>query len=48
MENNEFKNVSIKNRLCYYFGGITELEDFDHDNILINEKSFENMSIYKI
>ena len=46
MENNEIKNVCIKNH-TYYFGRITKLEDFDLDNILIEEKSHENISIYK-
>ena len=39
MENNEFKKVCIKNRTCYYFNDIIKLEDFDLDNILIDEKS---------
>ena len=38
MENNEFKNVYIKNRTCYYFVDIIKLEDYDLDNILINKK----------
>ena len=37
MENNELKKVPIKNRTCYYFNGIIKLEDFDLDNILIDE-----------
>ena len=43
MENNEFKNVCIKNRTCYYFDDINEIEDFDFDNILLDEKSYENI-----
>ena len=46
MENNEFKKVRIKNRTCYYFDDFIKLEDFDHDNILIDEGSHEN--IYEI
>ena len=38
----------ILNRTFYYFDDITKLEDFDTDNILINEKSLENILIYKI
>ena len=38
MENKEIQKVRIKNRTCYYFKTI-ELEDFDLDNILIDEKS---------
>ena len=29
--------------MCYYFDDIIELEDFDLDNILIDEKSHENI-----
>ena len=48
MENNELKKVRIKNRTCYYFDDIIKLEDFDLDNILIDEKSHENILIYDI
>ena len=48
MGNNEFKEVRIKNRTCYYFNDIIKLEDFDLDNILIDEKSYENILIYNI
>ena len=43
MENNEIKIVCIKNRTCFYFDDIIKLEDFDLDNILIDEKSHENI-----
>ena len=48
MENNKFKKVCIKNRTCYYFNDIIRLEDFDLDNILIDEKLRENILIYDI
>ena len=48
MENNEFKGVCIKNLTCYYFDDIIKLEDFDLDNILIDEKSHENILIFDI
>ena len=48
MENNKFKNVRIKNRTCYYFDDIIKREDFNLDNILIDEKSHENILIYDI
>ena len=41
MENNEFKKIRIKNRTRYYFDDIIKFEDFDFDNILINEKQTE-------
>ena len=43
MENNEFKKVFIKNRPCYNFVDIIKLEDFGFNNILIDEKSQENI-----
>ena len=48
MKNNEFKTVRIKNRTCYYFDDIIRFEDFDLDNILIDEKSNQNTLIYDI
>ena len=43
MENNEFKKVYIKNRTCYYFDGIIKIKDFDINNLLVDEKSYENV-----
>ena len=48
MKNNEFTKVCIKNHTCYYFNDIIKLENFDTDNILIDEKSQENVLIYDI
>ena len=48
MENNELKKVRITNRTCYYFNDIIKSEDFDLDNVLIEEKSQENILIYDI
>ena len=48
MENNELKEVHIKNRTCYYFDYLINLEDFDLDNVLIDRKSHENILIYDI
>ena len=42
------KKVRIKNRMCYYFDDIIKLEDFHIDNILIDEKSHENILVYDI
>ena len=39
MEDNEFEKVHIENRMCYCF---------DIDNILIDEKSYQNILIYDI
>ena len=50
MKKNKFKNIRLKNRLCYYFHDIIIFEDFDFGNILIDKKSCENILIltYKI
>ena len=40
--------ISIKNPTCYYFDFISKREDFDSDNISLDEKSFENILIYDI
>ena len=48
MENNELGKAHIKTRTCYYLDDIIKLEDFHLDNVLINEKSHENISIYDI
>ena len=46
MEHNEFLKLGFKNRTCCYFDEIGKLEDFDLDNILIEEKSHESILIY--
>ena len=48
MENKEFKKVCIKSHTCYYFDDIIKLEDSGLYNILIDEKSHENILIYDI
>ena len=35
--NDKLKEIDIKNRMCYYFDDIIQIEDFDLDNILIGE-----------
>ena len=46
--NDKLKKIDIKNHTCYYFGGIIKIEDFNLDNILIDEKSFENILLFNI
>ena len=46
MESSPSIKVSIKNRTCYYFYYMIEIEDFDLDNNLLDEKSYENIFIY--
>ena len=40
--------MNIKSRTCYYFDDINKIEDLDLDNILIDEKSYENILVYNI
>ena len=48
VEHKESKEVSIKNSTCYYFDDTTKIEDFDFDNILIDEKSYKDILVYII
>ena len=32
--------------MCHYFDDIIKIEDFDFDNILLDEKSYKNIMIY--
>ena len=45
MENNELEKNWMRNCACYYFGDVTEIEDFDFGDILFDEKSYENILI---
>ena len=38
MKNNKFKEVSTKNRTCYYSDDMIKLKDFDFGNILLDKK----------
>ena len=46
------KELSIFKKLyqksCYYFDDMIKIENFDLDNILIDEKSYENTLVYNI
>ena len=46
--NDKLKEIDIKNRMCYYFDDIIKIEDFDLDNILIGETSYEIILVYNI
>ena len=45
---NNLKEVNFKNCSYYYFHGIIKVEDFDFDNILLDEESYKNILIYDI
>ena len=40
-DTNKLKEINVKNHSCYYFDDIIKFEDFDLDDILIDEKSNE-------
>ena len=42
---NNLKEINFKNCSYCYFHGIIKVEDFDFDNILLDEKSYENILI---
>ena len=46
--NNELKETDTKNRTCYYFDDIIKIEDFNLDNILIDEISYKIILVYNI
>ena len=46
--NDKLKEIDIKNHMCYYFNDIIKIEDFDLDNIFIDEKSYESILVYNI
>ena len=46
--NDEWKDIDIKNRTCYHINDIITIEDFHFSNVLINEKSYENILVYDI
>ena len=39
---NSLKKVCIKNRTCYYLDAIIKIENFNCDNILLDEKLYRN------
>ena len=46
--NNDRNEIDIKNRTCCYFDDIIITENFNLDNILIDEKSNKNILVYNI
>ena len=45
---NKVKDVNIKKRTYYFFNDIIDIENFDSNNIKIDEKSYKNILIYYI
>ena len=46
--NAKLKEISIKNRTCYYFDDIIKFQDSDLHNILKDKKSYESILVYNI
>ena len=46
--NDKLKEINIKNCTCYYFDDVIKIEDFNFDNIFIDERSYENILVYNI
>ena len=42
------KIINIKNCECHYFDDIMKDEDINVNNILLDEKSYENILVYNI
>ena len=45
---NTVKDINMKSRAYYFFNGIINIENFDPNNIKIDEKSNKNILIYYI
>ena len=45
---NELKEIDIKNCVCFYFNDIINGTKTTFSNILMNKKSYENISVYNI
>ena len=43
---NKFKDMSIKNTTYYFFNDIISIDNFDSNNIKIDEKSHKNVLNY--
>ena len=45
---NKVKDINIKNRTYYFFNDIINIENFDPDNIKIDENSYKDILIQYI
>ena len=43
---NKVEYINLKNQTYYFFNDIIDIEDFDPNNIKIDEKSYKNILIY--
>ena len=45
---NKVKDINIKNQTHYFFNDVIDIENFDLNNIKIDEMSYKNILIYYI
>ena len=45
---NKVKDINIKNQTHYFFNDVIDIENFDLNNIKIDETSYKNILIYYI
>ena len=45
---NKVKDINIKSRTYYFFNDIINIENFDPNNVKIDEKSYKDIFIYYI
>ena len=43
----DLTEINFKNCTCSYFNDIIKIKDFDFGNILLDEKSYENIFVYE-
>ena len=46
--NNKLKETDINNHTFYYFDDVININNLNLNNILLNEKSYQNILIYNI
>ena len=47
-KNTKFKQVYINNGTCYYFDDIIKIENFVFNNVLLDEKLYQNILIFDV
>ena len=45
---NKVKDIYIKKRTCYFFNDVIDIENFNPNNIKIDQKSYKNFLVYYI
>ena len=43
---NKVKDIDIKSRTYFFFDDISNIKNFDHNNIKTDEKSYKDILIY--